>query len=62
MESLFDPQPRWTADLPGSGGRLKVHPEDFVVEEIAAYEPSGQGDFVYLWIEKRDLGAEYLLL
>ncbi|HVR64697.1 MAG TPA: tRNA pseudouridine(13) synthase TruD [Polyangia bacterium] len=29
--------------------------ERFVVEEIAAYEPSGDGEHTYLWIEKRDL-------
>lgn len=48
-----------TADLPGIGGKIKVEPEDFEVEEVPAYEPSGQGDFLYLWIEKRDVGAEF---
>lgn len=51
--------PCLTADLPGIGGRIKVEPDDFEVEEIPAYEPSGTGDFLYLWIEKRDMGAEY---
>jgi tRNA pseudouridine13 synthase len=51
--------PMVTADLPGIGGRIRVLPEDFEVEEIPAYEPSGQGDHLYLWIEKRDMGAEY---
>src|SRR3989442_4346168 len=51
--------PRATADLPGIGGRIKSIPEDFDVEEIPAYEPCGHGDFLYLWIEKRDMGAEY---
>src|SRR4051812_6364581 len=51
--------PLLTADLPGVGGRIKVEPEDFEVEEIAAYEPSGTGEFLYLWIEKRDQGAQY---
>ena len=58
----FDPlalPPLLTADLPGIGGRIKQEPEDFEVEEIPAYEPSGQGDFLYLWIEKRSMGAEY---
>jgi len=27
----------------------------FVVEEIAAYEPVGEGEHTFLWIEKRDL-------
>src|SRR5271155_993900 len=51
--------PLLTSDLPGIGGKIKFDPEDFEVEEIPAYEPSGQGDFLYLWIEKRDMGAEY---
>src|SRR5437868_59051 len=42
-----------TAELPGIGGRIKVRDEDFEVEEIPAYQPSGQGDFLYLWLEKR---------
>jgi tRNA pseudouridine13 synthase len=53
------PPPLLTADLPGIGGRLKTVPEDFDVEEIPAYEPSGSGDFLYLWIEKRSMGAEF---
>lgn len=55
------PPPLLTADLPGIGGRIKHAPEDFEVEEIPAYAPSGAGDFLYLWIEKRDLGAEFFL-
>ena len=59
----FDPRtpPLWTADLSGSGGRIKSVPEDFEVEEVPAYQPCGSGDFLYLWIEKRDLGAEYFV-
>ncbi|HEX3769785.1 MAG TPA: tRNA pseudouridine(13) synthase TruD [Polyangiaceae bacterium] len=34
--------------------RLKVHPEDFVVDEIPAYAPSGAGDHVYVRFTKRD--------
>ena len=41
-----------TADLPGTGGRLRVSPEDFEVEEIPAYLPSGKGEHLYLWVEK----------
>jgi tRNA pseudouridine13 synthase len=53
--------PLWTADLPGIGGRIKEQPEDFEVEEVPAYAPSGQGEFLYLWVEKRDLGAQYFV-
>src|SRR5205814_6325698 len=55
----LSPPPLLTSDLPGIGGKIKTIPEDFEVEEIPAYEPSGEGDFLYLWIEKRDMGAEY---
>src|SRR5580704_15830407 len=53
--------PLLTADLPGIGGRIKSEPEDFEVEEIPAYQPSGEGDHLYLWIEKRGMGAEYFV-
>jgi tRNA pseudouridine13 synthase len=52
------PLPLLTADLPGTGGIAKVEPEDFQVEELPAYLPSGQGEHLYLWIEKRDLSTQ----
>ncbi len=57
----FDPRkpPLLTAELPGIGGRIRTVAEDFEVEEVPAYEPCGSGDFLYLWIEKREMGAEY---
>ena len=38
--------------------QIKTVPEDFVVEEIAAYEPSGEGNHVYLRVKKRDLPTD----
>jgi tRNA pseudouridine13 synthase len=61
MSHVFEPLPYLTADLPGIGGNLKDQPEDFVVEEIPAYEPCGDGQHLFLWIEKRDLPHEVLL-
>ena len=58
LDDVLSP-PLLTSDLPGIGGKIKSIPEDFEVEEIPAYEPAGQGEFLYLWIEKRDMGAEY---
>jgi tRNA pseudouridine13 synthase len=58
LDTLIHP-PLLTAEVPGLGGRVKAAPEDFEVEEIPAYPPSGAGDFLYLWIEKRDMGAEF---
>ncbi len=45
--------PRISADLPGSGGHIKASPEDFRVDEIPAYLPSGAGPHLYLKVEKR---------
>jgi tRNA pseudouridine13 synthase len=50
-----------SADLPGVGGRIKVFPEDFEVEEVPAYQPCGSGNYLYLWIEKHAMGAEYFV-
>jgi tRNA pseudouridine13 synthase len=47
--------PLITAALPGIGGRLRERDEDFAVDEIPAYEPTGIGDHVWVWIEKRDV-------
>jgi tRNA pseudouridine13 synthase len=47
--------PLSTADLPGVGGALGREPEDFQVDEIPAYTPSGSGDHVYVRIKKRAL-------
>ncbi|MEX2387796.1 MAG: tRNA pseudouridine(13) synthase TruD, partial [Phycisphaeraceae bacterium] len=41
-----------TPDLPGVGGKLKVRPDDFLVEEQPLYEPVGEGEHLYLFIEK----------
>ena len=32
---------------------VRSSPEDFVVEEIPLYEPSGQGAHTFVWVEKR---------
>ncbi len=47
--------PYLTADLPGIGGQIKVRPEDFIVEEMPLYEPSGGGIHCYARIEKRGI-------
>lgn len=47
-------RPRLTADLPGTGGVITAV-EGFVVEEIPAYLPSGEGEHCMVQIEKREL-------
>ena len=39
-------------------GVIKSRPEDFEVEEIPAYPPSGAGDHVFAWIEKRSVSTK----
>ncbi len=49
-----------TAEIPGVGGRIKETPEDFLVEEIPLYAPSGEGEHIYLMVEKRSMTAMQL--
>jgi tRNA pseudouridine13 synthase len=48
LPTLF---PRPSPDFPSV--QIKSTPEDFIVEEIPLYEPSGSGTHTYFWIEKR---------
>ena len=50
-----------TAEVPGTGGTIKGTPEDFLVEEIPAYLPSGQGEHCYALIEKRGIATLEML-
>ena len=55
------PLPRITASLPGTGGVIRATPEDFVVEEVPEITPSGRGEHLWLWIEKRELSTPELV-
>ncbi|MCC5786523.1 MAG: tRNA pseudouridine(13) synthase TruD [Phycisphaerales bacterium] len=44
-------------DIPGIGGEIKRRPEDFLVEEIPAYQPTGEGEHIFMFIEKRSLST-----
>lgn len=46
-----------TQSLPGIGGVIKQRPEDFLVDEIPAYPPSGSGEHLYLTVQKRGLST-----
>lgn len=39
---------------PAGSGRIRSLPEDFEVEELLGHDPSGDGEHLWLWIEKRD--------
>lgn len=50
---LGDPLPhRRLLDLPAHGGIIKARPEDFIVDEIPRYEPSGEGEHLFLRVQK----------
>ncbi|APG24141.1 MULTISPECIES: tRNA pseudouridine(13) synthase TruD [Syntrophotalea] len=54
--------PRYlTANFPGIGGTIKTSPEDFLVEELPLYPACGEGDHLYLEVEKRGLTTFELL-
>jgi tRNA pseudouridine13 synthase len=53
--------PYLTDDVPPIGGELKRRPEDFLVEEIPLYQPSGEGEHIYLMVEKRGLSTSDLI-
>lgn len=55
------PRSYLTHDVPGIGGRLKVRPEDFLVEELPAYHPSGEGEHLYLFVQKIDMATGHLV-
>jgi tRNA pseudouridine13 synthase len=46
--------PLVTADVAGSGGRVKATADDFRVDELPAYAPAGSGPHLWLRVEKRD--------
>ncbi|HDI51124.1 tRNA pseudouridine(13) synthase TruD [candidate division KSB1 bacterium] len=53
--------PYLTSDIPGIGGVIKTEPEDFIVEEIPLYQPSGAGEHIYAFIEKRNLNTQEMI-
>ncbi len=54
--------PDWPRALgaPVVSGLLKAQPEDFVVEEVFPVDFSDDGEFDWLWIEKRGDNTEYV--
>lgn len=55
-------QPFLTSGVTGIGGRMKVSPEDFRVEERPLYLPCGAGEHLYVRITKRGLSTPDLVL
>lgn len=51
-------RPFLTPEIPGVGGRLKVEPADFQVVEEPLYSPSGEGQHLYVEIEKESMTSQ----
>jgi tRNA pseudouridine13 synthase len=51
----FSRYPYLTVDLPAQDGLIRQEPSDFQVTEVPAYLPSGEGDHLYLYIQKQSL-------
>lgn len=49
--------PYLTHGMPGIGGEIRQRLEDFYVEEQPLYLPCGEGEHIYLMVEKRGIGT-----
>lgn len=45
---------------PEISGTIKVQPEDFQVKEILSTQPIGEGEHVYLWLQKTGLNTVFV--
>jgi tRNA pseudouridine13 synthase len=45
---------------PSGRGKIRAFPEDFIVDEILAFEPSGAGEHAFLQIRKTGENTEYV--
>lgn len=61
MDRSDSPQPYLTGAVPGIGGRMRVAPEDFQVEERPLYLPCGEGEHLYIKVTKRLLSTPDLV-
>jgi tRNA pseudouridine13 synthase len=50
-------RPYLTEALPGIRGRIKESPEDFIVDELSLYSPSGEGQHTFFGIRKVGLST-----
>ena len=59
---LGDPMPRGRVlDQEALPGRIKLRDDDFIVDEIPLYEPKGEGEHLYLRVQKKGLAHTELV-
>jgi tRNA pseudouridine13 synthase len=57
----WDDLPLISADLPGSGGSIRTMPEDFEVTELPLYPCTGDGEYLFILIEKREHTTKFVV-
>lgn len=60
MPELRTDQWRYLHTPPTIDGSIKSQPEDFVVIEELGYQPIGEGEHIYLWVEKTGLNTAFV--
>ena len=61
MDRTPSTPPYLTSAMPGIGGRMRVEPEDFRVDERPLYLPCGEGEHLYIKVTKRLLSTPDLI-
>lgn len=64
MTTLLSSNPlptRYLTDDEGVGGKIKVRPEDFLVDEQPLYELAGDGEHLFLFVEKMNVAHGELI-
>jgi tRNA pseudouridine13 synthase len=59
-ENLTIPEWAFAHGSPTGQGNIRTMPEDFIVEETLAFEPSGSGEHTFLQIQKTGENTEYV--
>ena len=60
MQAIEIPVWPYVYGHPSGTGKIRSVPEDFIVQETLAFEPSGVGEHVFLYIEKTGENTDYV--
>ena len=60
MKNIEIPQWPYAYGGPSGIGKIRTEPEDFIVNEVLSFEPSGEGEHVFLLIEKKGENTEFV--
>lgn len=60
MQAIEIPVWPYVYGSPSGQGKIRSYPEDFIVKENLAFEPSGAGEHVFLQIEKTGENTDYV--